>query len=78
VLKFNGTEVSNLRHLAELVIACQEPFMRFDMAYNEVRALPALSQPAFCTAPAGALVKRPRARPPATPTAGPACRPRRR
>ena len=38
VLKFNGTPLVNLKHLAELVIACQETFMRFDMDYNEVGA----------------------------------------
>jgi hypothetical protein len=27
----NGTEVRNLKHLAELVIACKEQYMRFEM-----------------------------------------------
>jgi hypothetical protein len=31
VLRFNGAEVVNLAHLARLVSACREEFMRFDM-----------------------------------------------
>lgn len=31
VLKYNGTHVRNLRHLAELVTTCSQPFMRFDL-----------------------------------------------
>lgn len=34
VLKFNGTPVRNLRHLAQLTSTCTEPFMRFDLEYN--------------------------------------------
>lgn len=34
VLRFNGTEVRNLRHLAEMAAACTEPYMRFDLEYN--------------------------------------------
>lgn len=36
VTKFNGTPISNLRHLAEMVIACDTPFLRFDCDSNEV------------------------------------------
>ncbi|KAK9908877.1 hypothetical protein WJX75_004161 [Coccomyxa subellipsoidea] len=36
VLKFNETPVRNLRHLAQLTSACTQPFMRFDLEYNEV------------------------------------------
>ncbi len=35
VLKFNGMPVRNLRHLATMVLANQEQFMRFDMEYEE-------------------------------------------
>lgn len=31
---FNGTPLRNLRHLAELVQANKEPFMRFDLSYE--------------------------------------------
>ncbi len=34
VLKFNGTPVRNLKHLAQLTSACTDPFMRFDLEYN--------------------------------------------
>lgn len=34
VLSFNGTAVRNLRHLAEMVLACKEQFMRFDVEYH--------------------------------------------
>ena len=34
LLKFNGTPVRNLRHLAELVSNCEEKYMRFDLAYR--------------------------------------------
>lgn len=34
VHKFNGTPVRNLRHLAEMVLACTEPHMRFDVDYS--------------------------------------------
>ncbi|GFH14101.1 uncharacterized protein HaLaN_10090, partial [Haematococcus lacustris] len=36
LLKFNGEPVRNLRHLAELVVGCTQPFMRFDLDYNEL------------------------------------------
>lgn len=36
VYKFNGQHVSNLQQLACLVVACEEPYMRFDLEYNEV------------------------------------------
>ncbi|PRW56735.1 Protease Do-like 9 isoform A [Chlorella sorokiniana] len=36
VHKFNGQPVRNLRHLAELVLTCTEPQMRFDVEYSEV------------------------------------------
>lgn len=39
VLRFNGAEVRNLRHLAEMAAACTEPYMRFDLEYNEVLVL---------------------------------------
>jgi hypothetical protein len=34
VHKFNGTPVRNLRHLAEMVLACTETHMRFDVEYS--------------------------------------------
>ena len=34
VLKFNGTPVRNLRHLALVVSSCEEKYMRFDLAYR--------------------------------------------
>ncbi|KAI7842528.1 hypothetical protein COHA_003882 [Chlorella ohadii] len=36
VHKFNGQPVRNLRHLAEMVLTCAEPQMRFDVEYSEV------------------------------------------
>jgi len=36
VLRFNGVAVRNLAHLAQLVAGCTEPFMRFDLEYNEI------------------------------------------
>jgi hypothetical protein len=39
VLRFNGTPVRNLKHLAELVISCSEGYMRWDLEYNEVVVL---------------------------------------
>lgn len=36
---FNGTPLRNLRHLAELVQANKEPFMRFDLSYEETIVL---------------------------------------
>lgn len=32
--KFNGQPVRNLRHLAEMVAACTDPQMRFDVDYS--------------------------------------------
>lgn len=37
---FNGQPVRNLRHLAEMVLACKEKYCRFDLEYNEVRPSP--------------------------------------
>lgn len=34
VLRFNGEPVRNLRHLAQLCLACAAPFMRFDLDYD--------------------------------------------
>ena len=31
VLRFNGTKIRNLGHLAELTTTCTQPFMRFDL-----------------------------------------------
>ena len=31
VLRFNGTKIRNLAHLAELTTTCTQPFMRFDL-----------------------------------------------
>jgi len=39
VQRFNGTTVRNLKHLAELVTACSEKYMRFEMEYNELVVL---------------------------------------
>ncbi|KAK9842029.1 hypothetical protein WJX81_004728 [Elliptochloris bilobata] len=39
VLRFNGEPVLNLRHLAQLCLACTAPFMRFDLDYDEVVVL---------------------------------------
>lgn len=36
VLKFNDVPILNLLHLASLVKACEEQYMRFDLEYNEV------------------------------------------
>ena len=49
VLRFNGEPVRNLRHLAQLCLACAAPFMRFDLDYD-VRCPPA---PACLPARAG-------------------------
>jgi hypothetical protein len=37
VLAFNGAPVRSLKQLAELVLACTDPFMRFDLEYHEAR-----------------------------------------
>jgi hypothetical protein len=34
VHSFNGVPVRNLRHLAEMVLECKEPYMRFDVDYD--------------------------------------------
>lgn len=39
VNKFNGQPINNLKHLAEMVIGCEEPYMRFDCEYTEVVVL---------------------------------------
>jgi hypothetical protein len=39
VLSLNGTRILNLRHLAELVASCSEPYLRFDCEYREVIVL---------------------------------------
>ncbi len=39
MLRFNDTPVNNLRHLAELVSSCAEPYMRWDLEYKEVVVL---------------------------------------
>ena len=39
VLRFNGEPVRNLRHLAQLCLACDAPFMRFDLDYDVRRPL---------------------------------------
>ncbi|GBF92582.1 protease Do-like [Raphidocelis subcapitata] len=39
VLSFNGTRVHNLRHLAQLVTACTDPYLRFDCEYREAVVL---------------------------------------
>jgi hypothetical protein len=39
VRAFNGAPVRNLRHLAELVLACTEAFMTFELEYHELIVL---------------------------------------
>lgn len=39
VKHFNGIPVRNLRHLAEMVIACQEQYMNFQMDLHELVVL---------------------------------------
>lgn len=41
VKSFNGVPVRNLAHLAEMVQQCQEPYLRFDIDYDEVIVLDA-------------------------------------
>ena len=36
---FNGVPVRNLRHLAEMVLSCKEPFMKIDVEYHELLVL---------------------------------------
>ena len=49
VLRFNGTKIRNLAHLAELTTTCTQPFMRFDLDLD-VRVSPPHN---LCTAYAG-------------------------
>jgi hypothetical protein len=37
VIAFNGTPVRNLKHLASMVEKCTDPFLRFDLEYQQVR-----------------------------------------
>ena len=39
--KFNGVKVRNLRHLVQLVEACQDEYLRFELDYNTVLVLTA-------------------------------------
>jgi len=39
VLSFNGARIHNLRHLAELVTACADEYLRFDCEYREAVVL---------------------------------------
>ncbi|GAQ86753.1 HrtA/DegP protease [Klebsormidium nitens] len=39
VLRFNGTRVNNLKHLAAMVEAATAPFLRFDLEYDQVMVL---------------------------------------
>lgn len=39
VLRFNGTRVNNLAHLAAMVEAATSPFLRFDLEYDQVMVL---------------------------------------
>jgi hypothetical protein len=39
VLRFNGTPVKNLKHLAAMVEAATTPFLRFDLEYDQVMVL---------------------------------------
>eukprot|EP00899_Mesostigma_viride_P028424 jgi/Mesvir1/8767/Mv02684-RA.2 len=41
VFEFNRVPIKNLRHLAELVEACREEYLRFDLEYNQVVVLDA-------------------------------------
>ncbi len=58
VLRFNGEPVRNLRHLAQLCLACSAPFMRFDLDYDVRPAPPAccartsMLRPSFWLRPA--------------------------
>lgn len=52
VLRFNGTKIRNLAHLAELTTTCDQPFMRFDLdldvrptPLNQVPRIRCLAQP---------------------------------
>lgn len=36
VMAFNGTPVRNLKHLAAMVESCADPFLRFDLEYQQV------------------------------------------
>lgn len=39
VIAFNGTPVRNLKHLAIMVEKCTDPFLRFDLEYQQVSFL---------------------------------------
>ncbi|CAO1947520.1 unnamed protein product [Urochloa humidicola] len=39
VLSFNGTPVKNLKHLATMVEECSEPFLKFDLDYDQLVVL---------------------------------------
>ncbi|CAL5037730.1 unnamed protein product [Urochloa decumbens] len=39
VLSFNGTPVKNLKHLAAMVEECDEPFLKFDLDYDQLVVL---------------------------------------
>ncbi|CAL5046997.1 unnamed protein product [Urochloa decumbens] len=39
VLSFNGTPVKNLKHLATMVEECDEPFLKFDLDYDQLVVL---------------------------------------
>jgi S1-C subfamily serine protease len=39
VKAFNGTPIRNLKHLVSLVLDCKDPFMTFELEYNELLVL---------------------------------------
>ncbi|GAQ91114.1 HrtA/DegP protease [Klebsormidium nitens] len=39
VIRLNGVEIRNIKQLAELVESCQDPFLKFDLEYNEMLVL---------------------------------------
>lgn len=39
VIAFNGTPVRNLKHLANMVEKCADPFLRFDLEYQQIVVL---------------------------------------
>ena len=41
VLKFNGTDIKNLRHLVDLVETCEDDFFKFELSYDSVLVLDA-------------------------------------
>lgn len=48
VLRFNGTKIRNLAHLAELTTTCTQPFMRFDLDLDVRAPHTAVAQNLFC------------------------------